>query len=114
VVEHPDPARRHRPRDRTAARLERIAARRGTSRPARTLTTHFFVPVDDRPVPSVDLTVHLTDALDDGPCREWALVRIRTEHAGAGWAIDDSAVRVEDGRLLAVARQARRVVSGRR
>ncbi|WP_315987411.1 hypothetical protein [Streptomyces sp. uw30] len=32
---------------------------------------------------------------------------MRTEHAGSGWAIDDSAVRSEDGRLLALARQPR-------
>lgn len=65
-----------------------------------------------RPVPSAELTVHFTDALDDdgpdGDAREgWALVRIRTEQAGGGWAVDDSAVWAADGRLLAVGRQAR-------
>ncbi|MBT2420221.1 thioesterase family protein [Streptomyces sp. ISL-22] len=60
-----------------------------------------------RPVPTAELTVHLTDALDDGPHEGWALVRIRTGHAGSGWAVDDSAVWSADGRLLALARQSR-------
>ncbi|MEV7345231.1 thioesterase family protein [Streptomyces sp. NPDC093544] len=64
-----------------------------------------------RPVPTAELTVHFTDALDAGASEGWALVRIRTEQAGSGWAIDDSAVWSADGRLLAVARQAR-VVQG--
>ncbi|GAA4061471.1 acyl-CoA thioesterase II [Streptomyces shaanxiensis] len=59
------------------------------------------------PVPTAELTVHLTDALDDGTHEGWALVRIRTEHAGNGWAVDDSAVWSADGRLLALARQSR-------
>ncbi|MGC0417456.1 acyl-CoA thioesterase [Embleya sp. AB8] len=64
-----------------------------------------------RPVPSVELTVHFGDALDDGPLDGWALVRIRAEHAGNGWAVDDSAVWTADGRLLALGRQARRVLA---
>ncbi|WP_128429770.1 acyl-CoA thioesterase [Streptomyces cyaneus] len=60
-----------------------------------------------RPVPTAELTVHLTDALDGGAHEGWALVRIRTEHAGGGWAVDDSAVWSADGRLLALARQSR-------
>ncbi|NUP16407.1 MAG: thioesterase family protein [Streptomyces sp.] len=60
-----------------------------------------------RPVPTAELTVHLTDALDHGAHDGWALVRIRTEHAGSGWAVDDSAVWSADGRLLALARQSR-------
>ncbi|MDN3024195.1 thioesterase family protein [Streptomyces sp. S.PB5] len=60
-----------------------------------------------RPVPTAELTVHLTDALDDGPPHGWTLVRIRADHAGGGWAVDDSAVWAADGRLLAVGRQAR-------
>lgn len=63
-----------------------------------------------RPVPSAELTVHFGDALDDGPVPGWALVRIRTEHAGSGWAMDDSAVWTPDGRLLALGRQARRIL----
>ncbi|MFF4234194.1 acyl-CoA thioesterase [Streptomyces sp. NPDC001820] len=67
-----------------------------------------------RPVPTAELTVHFTDALDTGPATGWALVRIRTEHAGSGWAIDDSAVWSADGRLLALARQARIIQHGGR
>ncbi|MEV0175869.1 thioesterase family protein [Streptomyces sp. NPDC050803] len=64
-----------------------------------------------RPVPTAELTVHLTDALDADAPDGWALVRIRTDHAGAGWAVDDSAVWAADGRLLALGRQSR-VVRG--
>ncbi|WP_326725122.1 thioesterase family protein [Streptomyces sp. NBC_00243] len=68
------------------------------------LYAHWRTP---RPVPTAELTVHFTDALDDGAPRGWALVRIRTEQAGSGWAVDDSTVWSADGRLLALARQAR-------
>ncbi|BFO17514.1 hypothetical protein SHKM778_39020 [Streptomyces sp. KM77-8] len=60
-----------------------------------------------RPVPTAELTVHFTDALDGGVPAGWTLVRIRTEHAGGGWAVDDSAVWSADRRLLATGRQAR-------
>ncbi|MFC9962014.1 acyl-CoA thioesterase [Streptomyces nigra] len=60
-----------------------------------------------RPVPTAELTVHLADVLDEGAVDGWALVTIRTEHAGGGWAVDDSVVRAADGRLLALARQSR-------
>lgn len=60
-----------------------------------------------RPVPTAELTVHFTDALDDGALEGWALVRMRTEQAGGGWSVDDSAVWSADGHLLALARQAR-------
>lgn len=70
-----------------------------------------------RPVPTAELTVHFTDPLDadpvGAPADSWALVRIRTEHSGGDWAIDDSAVWSADRRLLVLARQARRVVGGR-
>ncbi|WP_246113839.1 thioesterase family protein [Streptomyces montanus] len=59
------------------------------------------------PIPTAELTVHFTDALDAGPAEGWALVRIRTEQAGNGWALDESEVRSAEGRLLALARQAR-------
>jgi acyl-CoA thioesterase len=62
-----------------------------------------------RPVPTAELTVHFTDAVEPGPVPDWALVRIRTEHAGGGWAIENSAIWSTDGRLLALARQARAV-----
>ena len=63
-----------------------------------------------RPVPSVELTVHFGTALDDAPGAGWALVRIRAEHAGNGWAMDDAAVWSQAGRLLALGRQSRRIL----
>ncbi|HEX3200410.1 MAG TPA: hypothetical protein VHW42_00535 [Actinomycetes bacterium] len=63
-----------------------------------------------RPVPSAELTVHFGTALDDGPGAGWALVRIRAEHAGSGWAMDDAAVWSHAGRLLALGRQSRRIL----
>ncbi|WP_436850427.1 acyl-CoA thioesterase [Streptomyces griseoloalbus] len=66
-----------------------------------------------RPVPTAELTLHFTDALDEEAPQGWALVRIRTEHAGGGWAVDDSAVWSAGRRLLATGRQAR-VVRERR
>ncbi|MCO4696077.1 thioesterase family protein [Streptomyces sp. RO-S4] len=72
------------------------------------LYAHWSTP---RPVPTAELTVHFSDALDDGSEYGWSLVRIRCDHAGGGWAVDDSAVWSRDRNLLAVARQAR-VVRG--
>jgi acyl-CoA thioesterase len=63
-----------------------------------------------RPVPSAELTVHFGTALDDAPGAGWALVRIRAEHAGSGWAMDDAAVWSHAGRLLALGRQSRRIL----
>jgi acyl-CoA thioesterase len=63
-----------------------------------------------RPVPSAELTVHFGTALDDAPGASWALVRIRAEHAGNGWAMDDAAVWSQAGRLLALGRQSRRIL----
>ncbi|MFE9775125.1 acyl-CoA thioesterase [Streptomyces sp. NPDC005931] len=65
-----------------------------------------------RPVPTAELTVHFTDALDGEAPAGWTLVRIRTEHAGGGWAVDDAAVWTADRRLLALGRQARVVRAG--
>lgn len=62
------------------------------------------VPV---PVPTVDLTVTLQP---EPPHRGWTLVRIRTRTAADGWCVDDSEVWTPDGRLLAQARQTRRVL----
>jgi acyl-CoA thioesterase len=63
-----------------------------------------------RPVPSAELTVHFGTALDDAPGAGWALARIRAEHAGSGWAMDDAAVWSQAGRLLALGRQSRRIL----
>ncbi|GLZ34712.1 hypothetical protein Lesp02_68990 [Lentzea sp. NBRC 105346] len=61
------------------------------------------------PVPSAELTVHFGS---DEPVDGWVLVRIRTDHAAAGWAVEDAAVWAEKGRLLGLARQSRRVLRG--
>lgn len=59
------------------------------------------------PVPTVDLQV----ALAGGPAVSgWVLTRIATRTAGDGWCLDDSEVWAPDGRLLAQARQVRRVL----
>lgn len=68
------------------------------------------VPV---PMPVVQLTIEFADALVGDPVDGWILVRIRTDHAGGGWVTDDSTAWSEDGRLLAQARQARRVLTRR-
>jgi acyl-CoA thioesterase len=61
-----------------------------------------------RPVPSAELTVHFGTALGHAP--GWALARIRADHAGSGWAMDDAAVWSHAGRLLALGRQSRRIL----
>jgi acyl-CoA thioesterase len=70
----------------------------------------FAVWTVPRPVPSAELSVHFGNALDAAPASGWALVRIRAEHAGSGWAVDDAAVWSEHRRLLALGRQARRLL----
>jgi acyl-CoA thioesterase len=61
----------------------------------------------------VQLSVEFTDELVGEPVGGWILVRIRTDHAGGGWVTDNSTAWSADGRLLAQARQARRVLSRR-
>ncbi|MEV5478523.1 hypothetical protein ACWDWS_43380 [Streptomyces sp. NPDC003328] len=74
----------------------------------------FAVWTVPRPVPTAELTVHFTDALDAAPVEDRVLVRIRTEYAGGGWAVEDSALWSTTGRLLALARQARVLRNGSR
>ena len=59
------------------------------------------------PVPTVDLTVTLQP---EPPVTGWTLIRITTRTAADGWCVDDSDVWAPDGRLLAQARQTRRVL----
>lgn len=58
-------------------------------------------------IPTVDLTVTLQP---EEPVTGWTLVRISTRTAADGWCVDDSDVWAPDGRLLAQARQTRRVL----
>lgn len=62
-------------------------------------------------VPTVDLTVSLLGDLDADPVDDWVLLRIATRRAAGGWCVDDSEVRARDGRLLALGRQTRLVLS---
>ena len=59
------------------------------------------------PVPTVELHVVLAGR---PPVQGWVLTRIATRTAGDGWCVDDSEVWSPDGRLLAQARQVRRVL----
>lgn len=60
-------------------------------------------------VPSVDLQVVFSG---EQPAGGWVFGQIRTRNAWSGWCVDDSDVWSEDGRLLAQARQTRRVLDG--
>lgn len=62
-------------------------------------------------VPTVDLTVSLLADLDADPVDDWVLLRISTRSAADGWCLDDSEVLARDGRLLALGRQTRLVLS---
>lgn len=59
------------------------------------------------PVPTVSLDVVLQDV---PPASGWVLARIATRTAAGGWCVDDCEVWDHDGRLLAQARQVRRVL----
>ncbi|MDO9378419.1 MAG: thioesterase family protein [Nocardioidaceae bacterium] len=58
-------------------------------------------------VPTVELTVSFTEA---PVATGWVLLRIATRTAAGGWCVDDSEVWDDRGRLLAQARQTRRVL----
>lgn len=59
------------------------------------------------PVPTVDLQVTLADA---PPAAGWVLTHIASRTSAGGWCVDDSEVWDRRGRLLAQARQVRRVL----
>jgi acyl-CoA thioesterase len=63
------------------------------------------------PVPSVDLSVHLTGHAAAG---EWVLLEQRTLWSLQGWAVDEAEAWDERGVRLAQARQTRRVLPMRR
>lgn len=61
------------------------------------------------PVPTVELSASFTGA-EVGDDSRWLLCRIATRQAADGWCVDDSEVWSRGGRLLAQARQTRRVL----
>jgi acyl-CoA thioesterase len=63
------------------------------------------------PVPSVDLTVHLSGHQAASP---WVLVEQRTLWSVQGWAVDETHLWDARGVRVAEARQSRRVLSMRR
>jgi acyl-CoA thioesterase len=62
------------------------------------------------PVPSVELSAHLVADLDAAPAQGWVLIRQRNSGTRDGISIDETDVWDEHGRLLAQARQARKVL----
>jgi len=71
----------------------------------------YGVATTPAPVPTVELTVHLTGHRAATP---WVLVDQRTLWSVQGWAVDETQVWDERGVRLAQARQTRRVLSMRR
>ncbi|WP_165989139.1 thioesterase family protein [Streptomyces sp. YIM 98790] len=61
-------------------------------------------------IPTVEFAAHLTDAVADAAPGAWMLTRIRTEHAAAGWCVDNCTLWTADGTLLATGRQTRRLL----
>lgn len=74
----------------------------------------FGVLLEPVPMPTVELSVHLGEALDEKPAGGWALVSMHNQQAGSGWAVDDCVVWSADGQLLALGRQTRRVFAAAR
>ncbi|SFC71363.1 thioesterase family protein [Streptomyces aidingensis] len=61
-------------------------------------------------IPTVELAAHLTGAVAGADPGGWMLTRIRTEHAAAGWCVDNCTLWNADGGLLATGRQTRRLL----
>jgi hypothetical protein len=61
------------------------------------------------PIPTAEMAVHLTSDSTNADPSAWYLVHIGTEAARDGWSLDGSSVWDEDGRLMALGRQVRRV-----
>lgn len=68
----------------------------------------FGLWTDVRPVPTVEMTVHLAPGLDEPT--DWWHVTHRTAWAGDGACVDETELRRPDGRLAAQARQYRLVL----
>lgn len=62
------------------------------------------------PIPSLEIALHFPPALP-GPRVEWALGTLRCRHAGAGYAVEDGELWSEDGALLVLSRQLRRILA---
>ncbi|WP_170286148.1 thioesterase family protein [Nocardioides rubriscoriae] len=61
-------------------------------------------------VPTVEITVAFAETPEVPDTTGWVLLRISTRTAAGGWCVDDSEVWDQQGRLLAQARQTRRVL----
>lgn len=69
-----------------------------------TATTAAFIPTST-------ISVALSDRAYDWDPSEWSLVRIRTDTAIAGWAVETSSVWNQQGTLLGCASQQRQILS---
>ena len=64
-------------------------------------------------VPTLQLTAHLLDDLDSSPRAGWLLAQMRHTRTEHGISVDDCLLWSDDGRLIAQARQLRRVLPPR-
>jgi len=62
--------------------------------------------------PTVEMTVHLCAELDSAPGGSPALASQRNSATSRNWSVDDTSLWDRDGRLVAQARQVRRIVGG--
>lgn len=65
---------------------------------------------EERVAPSVSLSAHIVAPTAGRHRGDWFVVQSRLEHASDRWAVDTTRVWSPDGRLLATARQLRRVL----
>ncbi|WP_223182912.1 MULTISPECIES: hypothetical protein [unclassified Streptomyces] len=57
-------------------------------------------------MPTAEPTIDFADTVDFEAPADWALVRVRTEQADDGWAVDGSEAWSTDGRMPTLAWQA--------
>jgi hypothetical protein len=62
------------------------------------------------PIPTVEFAVTFTEHTGEADHNDWALVTVATEYSSATWAVDVGRVWARNGRLLATARQTRRLL----
>lgn len=70
----------------------------------------YAVRTDPVPIPTVEMTAHLLEHAD---VPDWLLVEQRTTWASTTLCLDDAALWTADGRLVAQARQVRRILTPR-